>query len=144
MYKLVYKPTNNVIVTCDTWREMQEEAGHLIDDLDDGMDLHYTVVHVIRNKRIGEYELKEFVARTQPYNFDLGFDFKKTSKPGKELERDPFHNLDAKETKEVLMHTSTGEIIGELVRRSQEYEYTIEQIFKLLDNMKIYDIKKNS
>lgn len=141
MYKLVFKPTENVILVCDTWREMQEEAGKLIDD---GLDTKYKIRHEANKKIIGCYELKEFVARTQPDNFDLGFDFKKTSKPGKELEREPFHNLDAKETKEVLMHTSTGEIIGELVRRSQEYEYTIEQIFKLLDNMKIYDIKKNS
>ena len=141
MYKLVYKSTGNVTLVCDTWRDMQEEAGKLIDD---GLDTKYMIRHEAGKKIIGCYEIKEFVARTQPDNFDLVFDFKKTSKPGKELEREPFHNLDAKETKEVLMHTSTGEIIGELVRRSQEYEYTIGQFYKLLDNMKIYDIKINS
>ena len=92
--------------------------------------------------------LKDFVARTQPDNFTLDVTAKnikeglrKGMKPGKELERERFHNLDDQETAEVLKHTSTGALIGELVRRSQEYESTVEQISKLLDGMKIYDVK---
>ena len=88
---------------------------------------------------MGEYELKDFVSRTQPENFTL--DLPKGKKPGKDLERERFHNLDDQETAEVLKHTSTGALIGELVRRSQEYESTVEQISKLLDGMKIYDVK---
>lgn len=136
MYRLIYKPTNNCVGQFDTWREMQEYAGQLIDD---GCDMNYCISHYIKDKHMGTYEIMDFVSRTQPENFTL--DLPKGKKPGKDLERERFHNLDDQETAEVLKHTSTGALIGELVRRSQEYESTVEQISKLLDSMKIYDVK---
>ena len=145
MYRLIYKPTGNCMKDYDSWREVQEDAGMLIDD---GVDSNYKIDHYYNKKFMGEYELKDFVARTQPDNFTLDVTAKnikeglrKGMKPGKELERERFHNLDDQETAEVLKHTSTGALIGELVRRSQEYESTVEQISKLLDGMKIYDVK---
>ena len=137
MYKLIYKPTGRCLEHYDTWREAQEIAGKLIDD---NIDVHYFIDHYIKDKYMGGYELKDFVSRTQPENFTL--DLPKGKKPGKDLERERFHNLDDQETAEVLKHTSTGALIGELVRRSQEYESTVEQISKLLDGMKIYDVKR--
>lgn len=145
MYRLIYKPTNNCTGQVDTWREMQEYAGQLIDD---GCDIDYCISHYIKDTFMGSYEIKDFVSRTQPDNFTLDVTAKnikeglrKSMKPGKDLERERFHNLDDQETAEVLKHTSTGALIGELVRRSQEYESTVEQISKLLDGMKIYDVK---
>ena len=136
MYKLIYKPISNCVKKYDTWRDAQEAAGKLIDN---GVDDNYCIAHYIKDKVMGCYDLKEFVSRTQPENFTL--DLPKGKKPGKDLERERFHNLDDKERSEVLKHTPTGEIIGELVRRSQEYESTVEKISKLLDGMKIYDVK---
>lgn len=150
MYKLIYKPTGNCMKEYDSWRSAQEECGLLIDD---GVDSDYEIKHYYNKKFMKVYELKDFVSRTQPDNCtldlptgkkpgeDLERIFIKDKKPGKELERERFHNLDDKETAEVLKHTSTGALIGELVRRSQEYESTVEQISKLLDGMKIYDVK---
>lgn len=145
MYEFIYKATSNTIKVYETWREAQEEAGRMIDD---EVDTYYEIKHSIKGKIMGTYELKDFVSRTQPDNFTLDVTAKnikeglrKSMKPGKDLERERFHNLDDQETAEVLKHTSTGALIGELVRRSQEYESTVEQISKLLDGMKIYDVK---
>lgn len=52
--------------------------------------------------------------------------------------KDRLHNLDSREKLEVLHYTSTGELLGELLRRSEEYENTIENISKLIKNMKIW------
>ena len=49
--------------------------------------------------------------------------------------------MDDKETSEVLKHTPTGALIGELARRANEYESTVDNIYKLLDSMKVYDIE---
>ena len=136
MYRLIYKPTGNCMKEYDSCRLAQEECGLLIDD---GVDSNYKIDHYYNKKFMGEYELKDFVSRTQPNNFTL--DLPKGKKPGKDLMRERFHNLDDQETAEVLKYTSTGVLIGELVRRSQEYESTVEQISKLLDGMKIYDVK---
>lgn len=137
MYRLIYNPTGKAtnVNVYETWREMQEVAGGLIDD---GIDNDYYIVHSIKGIIQGKYSLKDFVARTQPDNFTLGLS--KDIKPGKDLERERFHNLDEKETAEVLKYTPTGALIGELVRRSNEYEKTVASIYKLLDNMKVYDI----
>ena len=145
MYRLIYLPTNNCTGQFETWREAQEYAGQLIDD---GCDMNYCISHYINDKHMGTYEIKDFVSRTQSDNFTLDITAKnikaglsKSLKANKDLERERFHNLDDQETAEVLKHTSTGALIGELVRRSQEYESTVEQIRKLLDGMKIYDVK---
>lgn len=52
--------------------------------------------------------------------------------------KDRLHNLDDRERREVLHYTPTGEILGELLRRSEEYEKTINNISKLIENMKIW------
>lgn len=52
--------------------------------------------------------------------------------------KDRLHNLDDRERLEVLHYIPTGEILGELLRRSEEYEKTINNISKLIDNMKIW------
>lgn len=135
MYRLIYKPTGNCMKEYDSWREVQEDAGMLIDD---GVDSNYKIDHYYNKKFMGEYELKDFVSRTQPDNFTLNLP--KEKKPGKDLERERFHNLDDQETAEVLKHTSTGALIGELARRANEYESTVENIYKLLDSMKVYDV----
>lgn len=136
MYKLIYKPTGNCMKVYDSWRLAQEECGLLIDD---GVDSNYKIDHYYNKKFMGEYELKDFVSRTQPDNFTLNLP--KEKKPGKDLMRERFHNLDDQETAEVLKHTSTGALIGELARRANEYESTVENIYKLLDSMKVYDVK---
>lgn len=136
MYRLIYKPTNNCAAIFDTWREAQENAGKIIDDK---LDFDYCIAHYIKDKFMGSYELKDFVSRTQPENFTL--DLPKAKKPGKDLERERFHNLDDKETAEVLKYTPTGALIGELARRANEYESTVDNIYKLLDSMKVYDVK---
>jgi len=145
MYKLIYKPTGNCMNEYDTWRSAQEICGLLIDDK---VDCSYKIEHWYNKKFIGEYELKDFVARTQPDNFTLDTAAKnikdglsKSLKPAKDLERERFHNLDDKETAEVLKYTPTGALIGELARRANEYESTVDNIYKLLDSMKVYDIK---
>lgn len=135
MYKLIYKLTGNCIEHYDTWREAQEIAGKLIDD---NIDANYYIGHYIKDKIAGNYDLKDFVSRTQPENFTL--DLPKGKKPAKDLECERFHHLDEKETAEVLKHTPTGAIIGELARRANEYESTVENIYKLLDSMKVYDV----
>lgn len=136
MYKIIYKATGNCMRECDSWRETQELAGLLIDD---GVDYQYEIHHYYNKKAMGVYELKDFVSRTQPENFTL--DLPKAKKPGKDLERERFHHLDDKETAEVLKHTPTGALIGELARRANEYESTVDNIYKLLDSMKVYDVK---
>ena len=133
MYKLIYKPTDNCMKEYDSWRLAQEECGLLIDD---GVDSDYKIDHYYNKKFMGEYELKDFVSRTQTGNFTL--DLPKGKKPDKDLERERFHNLDDKETAEVLKYTPTGALIGELVRRANEYESAVDNINKLLDSMKIY------
>lgn len=140
MYNLIWRgktpEEDHIANTYDTWREMQEVAGEIIDS---GRDKEYYIVHCIKDKIVGTYNIKDFVSRTQMENFTL--DLPKGKKPGKDLERERFHHLDDKERAEVLKHTSTGEIIGELVRRSQEYEKAIKSIDGILANMRIYDIK---
>ena len=137
MYNLIWRGENrdedHISSTHDTWREMQEIAGEVIDA---GLDDSY---YIEQGKLMGTYSLKDFVSRTQPENFTLGLT--KDKKPGKDLERERFHHLDDKETAEVLKYTSTGALIGELVRRSQEYESTVDKVYKLLDSMKVYDVK---
>lgn len=139
MYNLVWRgktpDEDHVSNTYDTWREMQEVAGEMIDAK---LDKNYYIVHFIKDKIVGTYNLKDFVARTQPTNFTLGLT--KDKKPGKDLERERFHHLDDKETAEVLKYTPTGTLIGELARRANEYESTVENIYKLLDSMKVYDV----
>lgn len=148
MYNLVWRgktpDEDHVSNTYDTWREMQEVAGEMIDA---GLDKNYYIVHFIKDKIVGTYNLKDFVARTQPDNFTLDTTAKnikaglsKSLKAGKDLERERFHHLDDKETAEVLKHTPTGALIGELARRANEYESTVDNIYKLLDSMKVYDI----
>ena len=151
MYNLVWRgktpDEDHVSNTYDTWREMQEVAGEMIDD---GLDKNYYIVHFMKDKIVGTYNLKDFVARTQPNNFTLDMDttaknikagLSKGLKPGKDLERERFHHLDDKETAEVLKYTPTGALIGELARRSEEYESAIKSIDGILANMKVYDIK---
>lgn len=139
MYNLVWRgktpDEDHVSNTYDTWREMQEVAGEMIDA---GLDKNYYIVHFIKDKIVGTYNLKDFVARTQPNNFTTGLT--KDKKPGKDLERERFHHLDDKETAEVLKYTPTGALIGELARRANEYESTVDNIYKLLDSMKVYDV----
>lgn len=140
MYNLIWRGENrdedHISSTYDTWREMQEIAGEVIDA---GRDDSYYIEHIIKGKLMGTYSLKDFISRTHPENFTLGLT--KDKKPGKDLERERFHHLDDKETAEVLKYTSTGALIGELVRRSQEYESTVKSIREKLDSMKIYDVK---
>lgn len=136
MYRLIYKPTSNCIEHYDTWREAQEIAGKLIDDR---IDENYIIAHYIKDTLQDVYELKDFVSRTQPDNFTL--DLPKGKKPGKDLERERFHHLDDKETAEVLKYTPTGTLIGELVRRSHEYESFVADLADKLHSLKIYDIK---
>lgn len=149
MYNLVWRgktpDEDHIANTYDTWREMQEVAGEIIDS---GRDKEYYIVHCIKDKIVGTYNIKDFVSRTQPNNFTLDVTAKnikeglrKSMKPGKDLERERFHHLDDKETAEVLKYTPTGALIGELARRSNEYESTVENIYKLLDSMKVYDVK---
>ena len=149
MYNLVWRgktpDEDHVSNTYDTWREMQEVAGEMIDS---GLDKNYYIVHFIKDKIVGTYNLKDFVARTQPNNFTLDTTAKnikaglsKGLKPAKDLEHERFHHLDDKETAEVLKHTPTGALIGELARRANEYESTVDNIYKLLDSMKVYDIE---
>ena len=139
MYNLVWRgktpDEDHITNTYDTWRDMQQVAGELIDC---GRDKEYYIVHVIKNKIAGTYTVKDFVSRTQPENFTL--DLPKAKKPGKDLECERFHHLDEKETAEVLKYTPTGALIGELARRANEYESTVENIYKLLDSMKVYDV----
>ena len=148
MYKLVWRgktpDEDHVSNTYDTWREMQEVAGEMIDA---GLDKNYYIVNFIKDKIVGTYNLKDFVARTQPDNFTLDTTAKnikaglsKSFKVGKDVERERFHHLDEKETAEVLKYTPTGALIGELARRANEYESTVENIYKLLDSMKVYDV----
>lgn len=138
MYNLIYNPTGSVVMHFDTWREAQEYAGQLIDD---GIDLNYHISHSMGNggkaKLMGEYEIKDFVSRTQPNNFTLNLT--PDLKPSKKLQKEPFHNLDEDDTKEVLQHTSTGFLIGELVRRLNEYDGAINQIKDIMGNLKIYN-----
>ena len=140
MYNLVWRgktpDEDHGSNTYDTWREMQEVAGEMIDA---GLDKNYYIVHFMKDKIVGTYNLKDFVSRTQPENFTL--DLPKAKKPAKDLERERFHHLDDKETAEVLKHTPTGALIGELARRANEYESTVDNIYKLLDSMKVYDIE---
>lgn len=68
-------------------------------------------------------------------NFDVVLD--DTPKPTKELEKEPFHNLDEKETREVLKYTDTGFILGELARRLEEYDAFTQTIKKALDHLDI-------
>ena len=151
MYNLIWKGENrdedHISGTYDTWREMQQIAGEVIDA---GRDDSYYIEHIIKGKLMGTYSLKDFVSRTQPNNFTLDMDttaknikagLSKGLKPGKDLERERFHNLDDKETAEVLKYTPTGALIGELARRANEYESTVDNIYKLLDSMKVYDVK---
>lgn len=139
MYNLVWKgktpDEDHIANTYDTWREMQEVAGEIIDS---GRDKEYYIVHCINDKIVGTYNVKDFVSRTQPGNFTI--DLPSGKKPSKDLARDRFRHLDEKETAEVLKHTPTGALIGELARRANEYESTVEKIYKLLDSMKVYDV----
>ena len=136
MYKFIYKPTGNAVYHYETWREAQEVARQFIDDK---CDENYLIQHQVKTKILGNYELKDFVARTQPDNFTL--DITPDFKPKKDLESERFHHLDDKETAEVLKYTPTGSLIAELVRRAGEYESTIASIREKLDSMKVYDIK---
>lgn len=140
MYNLVWRgktpDEDHIASTYDTWREMQEVAGEIIDS---DRDKEYYIVHCIKDKIVGTYNIKDFVSRTQSGNFTI--DLPSGKKPGKSLERERFHHLDEKETAEVLKHTPTGALIGELARRANEYESTVDNIYKLLDSMKVYDVK---
>jgi len=101
MYNLVWRgktpDEDHIASTYDTWREMQEVAGEIIDS---GRDGEYYIVHCIKDKIVGTYNIKDFVSRTQPGNFTI--DLPSGKKPAKDLERERFHHWTTRKRRKFL------------------------------------------
>lgn len=132
--------TNEVIseVVCNDLKDAYQFALDLKNNNDIKDTLVYSKNHP-KGETIIEFLNQEAVI---PYeegfnkiNFDVVLD--DTPKSTKELEKEPFHNLDEKETREVLKYTDTGFILGELARRLEEYDAFTQTIKKALDHLDI-------
>lgn len=130
----------------DTWFDAQMAVGEIIDDKY-GHEHLQIATWIEDNDRIwhkvSTLTLEEFLEVPQDeitHIDNINFDVVLEDKPDSThvLDKEPFHHLNEDETKEVLMYTQTGFIVGELVRRLEEYDKTISGITKLLDDMKIY------
>lgn len=58
--------------------------------------------------------------------------------PSEKEVKERLHHLDDQERMEVLHFTPTGELVGELLRRDEEYERSLRAINDIMDNMKIW------
>jgi len=134
-----------------------EDYDKMVDDFGKGLADGMTVkVFVDKGKglksKFAEYSIREFLNKNikfQPMTTEL---YNKLSDP-KNLEEDlpDFRSEDSREFEErakafdddeyrtVLKYVPTGFILGELMRRFDEYNKATDGIASLLDNMKIYN-----
>lgn len=137
------------VIPCGTWETAQHEAGKIVDAGPFLPDTRFEVE--VWRKRQGEdaftckkvFGIDEFINMPNPgiithipnVNFDVALEDKPES--GHVLDKEPFHHLDEAETREVLMYTETGYILGELARRLEEYNVFVKKIEDALSTLDI-------
>ena len=145
IYRFYFKPTDSYTYETENYKNAQRYARHIRTDmLPDYAEPNNYTVYIDRDGRtFAEMSVADFMEFPNPnplpdkINFDVVLDDTPASKPSKELEKEPFHNLDDKETMEVLKYTDTGFILGELARRLEEYNAFTQTIKKALDQLDI-------
>lgn len=132
---------------CDTWERAQIEAGKILDNAPYLPDTHFEIRRIEsldgNIKRAQIMTPEEFIDTPNPeitthipnVNFDVALEDKPES--GHVLDKEPFHHLDEAETREVLMYTETGYILGELARRLEEYGVFVKKIEDALSTLDI-------
>lgn len=136
VYSFYYDRTDTWVLVTESYLDAQEYAQKLKNKE------RYTVrVCFLNGDHYKDFTVDEFLEFPNPnpspenINFDVVLD--DVTIPSKDLAKEPYHNLDDMETMEVLKHTDTGFILGELARRLEEYNAFTMSIKEALDRLDI-------